>query len=152
MANVPNKELNQMLSKLPPKERKLYSSIVQGKVTHAVYCNKGGESPQGFKHKKGDLIAHIYHDGTCRPTRGDNGVAWLRADRVRTDGSRGFECWCGNDSRRLKDEEDVFDKQGNDPDQQKLLGLLKKVGGKGVSIQEIANRTVIDGFAIEAVK
>lgn len=152
MAHVPDKQLNAMLSALPKRERAIYSGILKANATHVVRCNRAGKSPEGSKHRKGAKVAEIFPDGTCRPIRDDDGLSWLRSDRVRTDGSRGFECWCGNDSRRLKEEEAVFDKRGNPPDQSKLASLLQKVGGTGTPVSDITTKEVVDGFTIEKVK
>lgn len=148
-------QINDMLAKMPPKDRRMYAGILQGKVTHNVYCNQGGKSQQAgldhLKHNKGALIASIYHDDTVRGIRDDNGAMWLKASRVRTDGSSGFECWCGNDSRRTKDEMGVFDDKGNHPEQSELVELFKKVGGKGAAVKDITEKQEVDGFTIEAV-
>lgn len=148
MPNLPTSELNRLLAKLPVKDRKQYASIIQGKVSHNVYCDKGSKDT----HKKGELIGRIYVDGTVRGEKDAEGQMFLKSSRTRTDGSLGFECWCGNDSRRSPEEMDVFDDGGNAPDQEELVALFKKVGGKGTSVKEITNKAKIDGFTIEAVE
>lgn len=150
MVNLPSKEVGAMLSKLPPKEKRLYSGIIQGVVTHSIYCLRGGKSPEGNVQKKGSLIGHRYQDGSIRAVRDSKGLMWLRSHRNRTDGSIGIECWCGADSRRSKSEMGVFDEVGNEPERDPLLKLLQSENGKGKPVTE-GESCEVDGFSFEPI-
>lgn len=151
MPNVPAKQVNEILAKLPPKEKRLYSGIIQGIVTHSIYCLKGGKSPEGNVQKKGSVIGHRYQDGSIRAVRDAKGLMWLRSHRMRTDGSIGIECWCGADSRRSKAEKGVFDEVGNEPERDSLIKLLKSEKGKGKPVNA-GESCEVDGFSFEAMK
>lgn len=157
--NIPNSSVRQILDNIPDtKQRDLIANILSGKIVKEVRClndkpwykNENGKRIK-IKPCNGRLIAHIYSDGKIRMAASE-GKAWLRAIRYRLDGSLGFECWCGNDSRLCEAEKGVTGIEQNTVTKEDIEEVWDNLQKKPANYPISKGKQVIDGFEIREIK
>lgn len=150
-----------MLSKIEdPNVRQQYGNILNGQIVGLVHCDS--------KACSGRVIANLMSDGSCQETeplppsksmvkRLEAGgktvphfVSGLEGDRVRLDGSRGFRCYCGNNS--ILHEHEVGHIQANAPSKRDLEKVFGKMAANPTEYTEVDGKLSIDGFTIERVE
>lgn len=148
MPHLPQNTLNDLLNSIPdPKQRKIISDIATGKVVKQIICTKGGKE----SHPKNAVIGYIYSSGRIEGAQNSKGEMMLRSSRDRFDGNKGFECWCGNDTRIAEVEAEDIDKRGNPPTRNGLENILKKLNMKKEAYPVKDGAQNIDGFIIQEV-
>lgn len=144
MAHVKDDILSDLLGKIPnPAERQQYADLITGKVQQEIRCLS--------KVCKGRVIGYVYTDGRVMPVADDEGQMFLRSSRNRLDGFKGFECWCGNDSRRSVQEMNDLPDNGNPPTPEGLERIFDNVKNKPSKYPPSEGRQVIDGFELKVV-
>jgi hypothetical protein len=142
--HVPSGAVEQMLGAIPDlKLRQMLANVVSGKAAKQVRCLSDI--------CQGRVIAHIHTNGQVVPVRDEDGEMWLRASRSRFDKNLGFECNCGNDSRRAASEMEHLDLVGSAPTRDGLEAIWNKLQANPPRYREIDGRLEVDGFVLEAV-
>lgn len=152
MPYIADEALETLLSTLPSDTKKILNNIISGKATHQVRCMS--------ELCNGEVIAYLQADGLDAHQRSKYSVVpatqavsemKLLAFRKRLDGFIGFQCKCGNDSRRAPHEQDSIDKFGNPPTRQGLQDIYERIQKSPPNYPELSGRRLVDGFSIERV-
>lgn len=156
----PNALAHDMLNKIEdPNVRQQYANILNGQIVALVHCNSN--------YCEGRVIANIMADGTCQETTPlsptDDHVkklakagkrvpiytSGLEGDRVRLDGSRGFRCYCGNNSILHAHEKGHI--AANAPSKRDVEAVFGKMARNPSDYPEVNGKMDVDGFTIERV-
>lgn len=147
---INNSQLEKLLQNIPDvKQRELLRNIATGKVVKQIRCMS--------KACSGRIVAHVLDNGrlvtvASPKVKGGENFMWLRSSRDRLDGNKGFECWCGNDSRLAPQEKGYIDTKGNAPTKADLSKIFEKVQNEPSDYIVINGAQNIDGFVIEGAK
>lgn len=142
-----------------PAIRQQYGNILNGQIVGIVHCHS--------QFCKGRAIANVMADGSVQelppvlPSQSmvkrltslgqpiPHFVSGLEGDRVRLDNSRGFRCYCGNNSILHKHEQGHV--TANAPTKRDLEQVFGKMQANPSEYNEINGKVYIDGFSIEKV-
>jgi hypothetical protein len=147
-----------------PEIRQTYANILNGRIVAQVRCNSATCKGRVIAHisadENGELgVAHevlpleptqaqirkFEKEGHTPPTY----VSGLEGDRVRLDGSRGFRCYCGNNSILHKHE--VGHVRANSPTKRDLEQVFGKMHSQPIKYKEVNGKMDVDGFTIERI-
>lgn len=132
-----------ILNNLPAgKQRDIIANIISGRIVKQVKCQS--------RICGGRIIAHIYNDGRVEANIVKD-VMWLFAHRQRLDGSLGFQCRCGNDSRLCEAEVGVSGIEHNNVTQKDLNEVWDRLQKKPASYKTEGRKTYVDNFIIEEI-
>lgn len=156
-----NQLAHDMLDKIDdPNVRQQYANILNGQIIGFVHCDS--------KFCGGRVIGNMMADGTCQETppvppsksqmkrfiamgkQIPHFVSGLEGDRVRLDGSRGFRCYCGNNSILHKHEQGHV--TATAPSKRDLEAVFGKMHRNPSEYPEVNGKITIDGFTLEKVQ
>lgn len=142
MPTVRTKTLQDMIGAIPdPKQRKLLSNIVSGKITYEVRCES--------KVCEGAVVGHIYADGTVMEKENEEKTSGLISWRKRFDGELGFRCLCGNESIQAKEEKGHLPIRGTGiPSRSDLEQISQKLAKRSKGYEDKPDGRLVDGFKL----
>ncbi len=144
MPHIPNSSLKQIVKSIKdPGDRQALLDIINDDVVKEIYCKS--------ETCKNRLIGRVHRNGAIREVYNENDEAYLRSSRDRLDGYKGFECWCGNDSRIAAQEEEHIKSNGNPPSKAGLEQIFVNVKSHPSNYPVKNAKQIIDGFEIREV-
>ena len=140
---ITDDKLKTILNNIPDfNQKKMIGDLIVGRITKNVKCMS--------EKCNGRVVAQIYEDGKIRPSI-DSGIMWLYAYRHRLDGSLGFQCMCGNDSRLAEVEKGIKGIEENSISREDIETVYTRIETTKPSYKKTGKKLEVNNFIIEDI-